>query len=110
MRFCLQSTWRPNPAIKKEKKKALGEFIVSIRKEALHILDRFHIVAKMNKALDEVRAGESRRMAHEGQAPVVKKSRWLPLKREENLKSEQLRTLAASLVSETWGSARVVAY
>ena len=28
--------------------------------EALHILDRFHIVAKMNKALDEVRAGESR--------------------------------------------------
>jgi transposase len=34
--------------------------------EALHILDRFHIVAKMNKALDEVRAGESRRMASEG--------------------------------------------
>jgi transposase len=27
--------------------------------EALHILDRFHIVAKMKKALDEVRAGES---------------------------------------------------
>ncbi len=26
--------------------------------EALHILDRFHIVAKMNKALDEVRGGE----------------------------------------------------
>jgi transposase len=25
--------------------------------EALHILDRFHIVAKMNEALDEVRAG-----------------------------------------------------
>jgi transposase len=24
--------------------------------DALHILDRFHIVAKMNKALDEVRA------------------------------------------------------
>src|SRR5665213_1695644 len=36
--------------------------------EALHILDRFHIVAKMNKALDEVRAGESRRMAREGYA------------------------------------------
>jgi transposase len=27
--------------------------------EALHILDRFHIVAKTNKALDEVRAGKS---------------------------------------------------
>src|SRR5437660_11491716 len=66
--------------------------------EALHILDRFHIVAKMNKALDEVRAGESRRMAHEGQAPVLKKSRWLLLKREENLKSEQRFRLRDRLV------------
>jgi transposase len=53
------------------------------------ILDRFHIVAKMNKALDEIRAGESRHMAREGLAPVLKKSRWLLLKREENLKTEQ---------------------
>jgi hypothetical protein len=36
--------------------------------EALHILDRFHIVATINKALDEVSAGESRRMALEGLA------------------------------------------
>jgi transposase len=57
--------------------------------EAIHILDRFHIVAKMNKALDEVRAGESRRMAREGYLPVLKKSRWLLLKREDNLKTEQ---------------------
>jgi len=57
--------------------------------EALHILDRFHIVAKMNKALDEVRAGEARRMALEGRLPLLKKSRWLLLKREENLKTEQ---------------------
>ena len=57
--------------------------------EALHILDRFHIVAKMNKALDEVRAGESRRMASEGRTPLLRKSRWLLLKREENLKAEQ---------------------
>jgi hypothetical protein len=56
--------------------------------EALHILDRFHIVAKMNKALDEIRAGESRRIASEGGVPVLKKSRWLLLKREENLKTE----------------------
>ena len=56
--------------------------------EALHILDRFHIVAKMNKALDEIRAGESRRIASEAGVPVLKKSRWLLLKREENLKTE----------------------
>jgi hypothetical protein len=55
----------------------------------LHILDRFHIVAKMNKALDEVRAEEPRRMWIEGRDPVLKKSRWLLLKRSENLGDEQ---------------------
>ena len=57
--------------------------------DALHILDRFHIVAKMNKALDEVRAGESRRLARDGFIPVLKKSRWLLLTRQENLQTEQ---------------------
>jgi transposase len=56
---------------------------------ALHILDRFHIVAKMNKALDEVRAGESRKLAQAGREPLLKKSRWCILKREENLTSTQ---------------------
>jgi transposase len=48
--------------------------------DALHILDRFHIVAKMNKALDEIRAEGTRRMKHEGRDLVLKKSRWLLLK------------------------------
>src|SRR5271168_582152 len=81
--------------------------------EALHILDRFHIVAKMNKALDEVRVGESRRMASDGLAPLLKKSRWLLLKREENLQVEQrfrlrdllrynLKTVRAYLLKEAF--------
>jgi transposase len=81
--------------------------------EALHILDRFQIVAKMNKALDEVRARESRRMATEGRVPVLRKSRWLLLKREENLKTEQrfrlrdllrynLKTVRAYLLKEAF--------
>jgi hypothetical protein len=41
------------------------------------------------QGLDEVRAGESRRIASEGRTPLLKKSRWLLLKREENLKEEQ---------------------
>jgi len=40
--------------------------------EALHILDRFHIVAKMNKALDAVRAEETRRMQRERPRPGLK--------------------------------------
>jgi transposase len=81
--------------------------------DALPILDRFPIVAKMNKALDEVRAAESRRMASEGLVPVLKKSRWLLLKREENLKAEQrfrlrdllrynLKTVRAYLLKEAF--------
>jgi transposase len=50
---------------------------------------RTPIVAKMNKALDEVRSAESNRMRLSGQSPVLKKSRWLLLKHEENLKDEQ---------------------
>ncbi|MGF6702548.1 transposase [Paraburkholderia sp. MM5496-R1] len=56
---------------------------------ALNILDRFHIVARMNKAIDEVRADEARRMTRDGYEPVLKKSRWCLLKRRENLTGKQ---------------------
>ena len=57
--------------------------------QALNILDRFHIVAKVNKALDEIRASEARRMQREGYEPVLTKSRWCLLKRPENLDAQQ---------------------
>src|SRR5882724_8642504 len=57
--------------------------------QALHILDRFHIVAKMNQALDDVRAAESRKMAQDGHQPLLKKTRWCVLKRKENLTAQQ---------------------
>jgi transposase len=38
---------------------------------ALHILDRFHIMAKMNDALDEVRAAETRQLRTDGYQPVL---------------------------------------
>jgi hypothetical protein len=53
--------------------------------QALHILDRFHIVAHMNKTLDEIRAAEARKLVQEGNAPLLKKTRWCVLKRKENL-------------------------
>jgi transposase len=52
---------------------------------ALNILDRFHVVAKMNLAIDEVRSAEARRMAQDGYEPLLKKSRWCLLKRRTNL-------------------------
>ena len=57
--------------------------------QAVHILDRFHIVARINKALDEVRANEHRRMKAAGREPLLTKARWLLLKRPENLTEKQ---------------------
>jgi transposase len=76
--FVCSDMWRPYLRVIREK-----------CSQALHILDRFHIVAKMNKALDDVRAAESRKMAQEGHEPLLKKSRWCVLKRRENLTSQQ---------------------
>jgi len=56
---------------------------------AINILDRFHVVAKMNRALDEVRAGEARRLAQDGYEPVLKRTRWCVLKRKSNLTGAQ---------------------
>ena len=56
---------------------------------ALNILDRFHVVAKLNLALDEVRASEARRLVQDGYEPVLRKSRWCLLKRRTNLTPKQ---------------------
>jgi transposase len=76
--FVCSDMWQPYLRVVREK-----------CSQALHILDRFHIVAKMNQALDDVRAAESRRMAQEGHEPLLKKSRWCVLKRKENLTPQQ---------------------
>jgi len=79
--------------------------------QAVHILDRYHIVARLNKALDVVRAGEQREMKAGGYEPVLTNSRWLLLKRPDNLTDKQemklkdllkynLRSLRAYLLKE----------
>ena len=62
--------------------------------QAVHVLDRFHIMAHFGKALDEVRAGETRALKEKGYEPVLSKSRWLLLKRPENLTDKQESRLA----------------
>lgn len=56
---------------------------------AIHVLDRFHIMKQLGEAIDQVRAGEARRMKHDGYEPVLKHSRWCLLKRPENLTDRQ---------------------
>lgn len=79
--------------------------------EAVHVLDRYHIVAKLNKAIDEVRASEAKRMEREGYEPLLKHSRWCLLKNPWNLTTKQdeklsdlleynLKTVRAYLLKE----------
>ena len=84
--------------------------------QALNILDRYHnIAAKMNQAIDEVRAKETREVRARNRlsksSVVLKHSRWCLLKRVENLTAKQavklkelltcnLRTVRAYLLKE----------
>ena len=47
----------------------------------------------MNKAIDEGRAAEARRLKEDGHEPVLKHSRWVLLKRPENLTESQTAKL-----------------
>ncbi len=58
--------------------------------DALHILDRFHIVQKLGQAIDKIRAAEVKRLAAEGyDEEVLKHTKYCFLKREENLTEKQ---------------------
>ena len=86
LRFVCSDMWKPY--LKVIAKKA---------GQAVHVLDRFHVMAKMNKAIDEVRAAEAKRLKRDGYEPVLKHSRWCLLKRQENLTEKQAVKLSELL-------------
>ncbi len=86
--------WRPYLKVMAEK-----------ARHAIHVLDRFHLMAHVNKAIDEVRAQEARTLKAKGYEPVLTKPRWLLLKRPENLSAKQDIRLA-ELVRDTLRSVR----
>lgn len=55
---------------------------------AWHILDRYHLVANLNQALDQVRTDEARQLKAEGW-DVLKHARWLLLRRRKRLSGRQ---------------------
>jgi len=86
LRFICSDMWKPY--LKVIAKKA---------SQAIHVLDRFHIMQKMSKAIDEVRAGEARQMKADGYEEILKHSRWCLLKRPENLTDKQTVKLSELL-------------
>jgi transposase len=82
LRFVCSDMWKP--------------YLRVVAKKAghtVHVLDRFHIMAHMNKAIDQVRAQEARTLKARGLAPVLTRTRWLLLKRLENLTDAEVPRL-----------------
>ena len=91
-----------------------GAFLKVIRSRcsgAVHVLDRFHVMQLMGKAIDQTRRDEVRRLRANGKDPVLSKTRWVLLKRKRNLTGKQrvrlrellqwnLRTVRAYLLKE----------
>ena len=64
---------------------------------AWHVLDRFHVMANMNKAIDEIRRDEARQLKADGYQQILKHSRWCLLKRRANLTAKQVLKLTELL-------------
>lgn len=107
LRFVCTDMWKPYLQV-----------VAKMAGQALNILDRFHIMSHMNKAIDKVRATEARTLKAKGQEPVLTGSRWCLLKRPENRTEKQtvklnellainLKTVRAYLLKEDfqqfWG-------
>jgi transposase len=55
---------------------------------ALHILDRFHIVQHLNRAVDQVRRAESARLRGKPMAAKLRKMRWKLLRRGSRVRGQ----------------------
>jgi len=90
LRFVCSDMWRPYLNV-----------IAAQATEALHVLDRFHITAHLNQAVDQVRRAESGRLRAiaSAQAAHLKNMRWKLLRRGSRVRGkarQQLNALAAS--------------
>lgn len=100
LRFICSDMWRPYLRI-----------VAEVAGQAMHVLDRFHVMTHVSKAIDQVRAKEAKDLKAAGQEPVLTGSRWCLLKRPEHLTDKQtvklrdllalnLRTVRAYLLKE----------
>ena len=100
LKFVCSDMWKP-----------YLKLIAQRANNALNILDRFHIAQKLNKAIDDVRASETKALTKKGLGVIMKHSRWCFLKNPENLTDNQkvklkdllacnLKTIRAYLLKE----------
>jgi transposase len=83
LQFVWSARWQP-----------YGKVIAQKAGQAVHVLDRCHSMAKRNKAIDAVRAAETKRLQRDGLEQVLKHARWCLWKRPENRTEKQTVQLA----------------
>ena len=94
LRYVCSDMWQPYLAVMAKK-----------ASQALHILDRFHIVQHLNQAVDEVRRAESTRLRGKPIAAKLKKMRWKLLRRGNRV-SRQVRIKLVGLLQSKLATGR----
>ena len=60
MRYVCSDMWQPYLKV-----------IARMLGQAVHVLDRFHVMEQFSKALDDIRAAEAKRLERDGYEPVL---------------------------------------
>jgi transposase len=84
IRVVVSDMWRP--------------YLAVVRKDmsqAVQILDRFHLTALLNKAVDQVRRGEGYALRGKARGQCLKKTRWLLLKPRTRVRGKARERLDA---------------
>jgi hypothetical protein len=98
LRFVCSDMWKPYISV-----------ITERSAHAVHVLDRSHVAAMLNKAIDHVRADEAKRQKKDGHEPILMHSRWSLLKRRENLTEKQELKLKGFAALQPQNHARLFA-
>ncbi len=96
LRKFFADTWKEDRRFRRNIKVActdMWQAYLTVLKEkipnAVNILDKFHIMQKLNDAVDTLRKDEVKRLKKEGDEVTLKHSRWCLLKRKFNLTKSQ---------------------
>ena len=89
LRFVCSDMWKPYLTV-----------IAQMAAQALHVVDRFHVVMNLNQAVDQVRRAETSRLRGKPIAARLKKMRWKLLKRGSRVRGRARIKLDALVASK----------
>jgi len=89
LRFVCSDMWQPYLTV-----------VQAMAGHALHVVDRFHVVMNLNRALDQVRRAESSRLRGHPLARRLKKMRWKLLRRGSRVRGRARAKLQSLLAAK----------